>query len=414
MLQILAVSVAMILGAVAAPRGGDHDAGRDLDARPGEDDPQASERPVTVVSERAGEPTASGTYYEDAAFVWRGFSHQWQERNHRMNRLGNYIEGQACSSTPCTATLVHGASSGIASDVADYKTYYSRVAANGVGFQAGYSSFTVSGDENGVIRAVKPVQVSVGSNLRDRDRYVVLLNGFNLCANGGAEAKKPVTVFFGIDGEHYDPYTSTVNFLVESWLEVDCDTACPIECRCSHEWASYETRVSYLIIGGDEAVFVTKKDFSREYSWGDDVPSVSNISSSITGTVTSYYPSAVVGFTKILYDVNNTEDDPLRAKDEGHWFKQWITAALPKAYLAASGTMELDVQLHFKAHGGYVFGSYRNSGNAFLQAQAALVQFRDGMVEHYSTTGTLNCDGDCRSSPCSSAAERTRDVSFDY
>jgi len=351
----------------------------------------------------------AGAVYDDAVLLWRGFHHTWRERNHRMNRLGSYIEDISCSSSPCTGTLVHGASPGMDNDTSEHVTFYTKIAANDVGLQSGHTTFTVTGDENSIIHTVKAMQVNASSNTRDRDRYAVLINGFNFCSN--TEAKKPVTVMVKIHDEHYDPSTDTINFLIETWLELDCNT---LECDLGREDISYPTRVSYVIVAGDSGLFVSRKDFSREYDWEDDIVDLETISSSIVGDTRTTYPTATIGFSKILFDINNTETDPLRSKDEAQWLIQWVTSLRPQSYDPATGTMDLYVDLHFKAHDGYIFGSYRNAGNAFLQAQAVLLQFRDASLNHADHRGAKSCTGNCRSNPCTDAAVYEHDVSFDF
>ncbi len=370
-----------------------------------------------TVSPARTEPTAapgpgSGTDgLEDAILLWRGFYHEWDERNHRMNRLGSYIDDIDCSSSPCTGTLVHAASSGLDSDQSNYSIYYSKVAANDVGMKAGEVEFVLDGEENGVIHVTREIQVTATGNLQGRDKYLVLLNGFDLCATD--EAKKPITFYVHLRDEHYDPDTGTINFFLDLWLSVDCDTAEGIECKRNHEDVTYDVMVGYVVFAGDESVYFTRKEFSRYYEWEKtEIIEMDPIVGSITGDTKITYPEATVGFKKILFDLENLGG--MKVNDEGHWFIEWDMVVRRTGYSGSTGVADLSVELMFKQHNGYVLFSYRNAGNAFANVEVALIQFRDAKISHNKTSNILDCDADCRNYPCTSNAESTHGISFSY
>lgn len=357
-------------------------------------------------------PGAGTDGMEDAILLWRGFYHEWDERNHRMNRLGSYIEDIDCSTSPCSGTLVHAASSGLDSDQANYSIYYSKVAANGMGMKAGEVEFVLDGEENGVIHVVREIQITATGNLQGRDKYLVLLNGFDLCATD--EAKKPITFYVHARDEHYDPDTGTINFFLDLWLNVDCDTAEGIECIYNHEDVTYDVMVGYVVFAGDESVYFTRKEFSRYYEWEkSEIIEMEAIEGSITGDAKITYPEATVGFKKILFDLENLGGG-LRVNDEGHWFIEWDMVVRRTGYTASTGVADLSVELLFKQHNGYVLFSYRNAGNAFANVEVALIQFRDATISHNKTSNILDCDSDCRNYPCTSHAESTHNISFSY
>ena len=382
-----------------------------------DDDPAAVATPrVPVAAPTPDQPVATGDDYDDAVILWRGFRHTWETRNHKFKRLGSYVEDLECGDTPCEGTLIHGAACGLCGadgeDSADYRTYYSEVAVNGVNIQTGYTTFTVSGNKRELTQHVQSVQKSALSASRDRRKYQVVLNGFNLCANGNS--MKPVNLRVGVDEAYYDPATDKINFLVEAWMEVDCETGCGLlgDCDCGDDTFSYDLRVSYAIFAGDDELYVTREDFSRSYSWEKaDIVELSTIAGSITGSTKSYYTDATLAITKIMFDLQNDEGTILD-NDEAHWYIQWIAAARTEGYDISTGTMDVEVDLHFKAHDGYQFGSYRNAGSAFVQAQLALLQFRDARVTNHSVSGSYSSYKS--DDACNSDSEEFNNVSFDF
>ncbi len=86
------------------------------------------------------------TLYADAAVLWRGFTHEWSY-NHRLNRLGSYIENPLdFTGFPFTATLCHTSATGLGPDVGTFSGYYSYLAANGVSIQTGKKEIRFSGN----------------------------------------------------------------------------------------------------------------------------------------------------------------------------------------------------------------------------------------------------------------------------
>lgn len=378
--------------------------------------PMASSEVVPVPVPVAEAPSLHSTASTrgDAAVLWRGFEHRWSDTNHRVNRLGSFISGMACGSSPCTATVVHGAASGIGSDTINYKTYFTELAVDDVGLKPGYSEFALSGDENNVIHTVRKVSMAADANTRARDNYTVVLNGFDLCAT--EEAKKPISFFVWLHSERYDPASDTIEFLMELWLNCDCDTGTflGIECESGEESAAYDVRVSYLVIAGEDGYHASSKDFSRSYGWDHETEIYSDpISGSITGSTRHTYPKAVLGLKKVLFDLENTEDRATILRDEGHWHHSWYTSVVPVNYESSTGTMDLEVDLLFKQWADPVpTFSYKNKGNAFLQAQVVLLQFKDVDLTHRNHSGSYAWDK--KNEPCSSDGREDFDVSFEF
>lgn len=103
-------------------------------------------------------------------YVWKGFSLQWGY-NHRLNRLGNYIEqgkGEDAKGN------FHFAS-GLGADTGHYESYYSRVQSDEIQAQQEKISFVLSGKEGKQDIAQRILKFSEGK----KDQGVLFINGFD-------------------------------------------------------------------------------------------------------------------------------------------------------------------------------------------------------------------------------------------
>ena len=186
------------------------------------------------------------------------------------------------------------------------------------------------------------------------------------------------------------------------------------ECEPNDEAVNYAVKVHWVIMAGEDAFFATSKDFSRFYSWDHETEiGLEPISGTITGSTRTEYPKAVLGFKKLPFDLENTEDRFTILRDEGHWHHSWYMNVIPQSYTPTTGKMDLNVNLLFKQWADPVpLFSYKNKGNAFLQAQVVLIQLKDAERSNLNHSGSFAWDP--KDEPCSSAGKAEHAVSFDF
>jgi hypothetical protein len=160
-----------------------------------------------------------------SAVIWQGFHHAW-EYNHRLNRFGSYIRSRTADGGRETV-VGHTAASGTGGDVAHFSEYLTSIEATGVGLQEGWGESIVE-----CPRAVTtPFRIQVddlalGPELKDREIYTVLINGFDLYAQRHADK----LIAFDLEVTEptvYDGGTK-LRFNILGQLRFDCRTA---ECQ---------------------------------------------------------------------------------------------------------------------------------------------------------------------------------------
>ena len=162
----------------------------------------------------------------DVALIWRGFDHQWTY-NHRLNRLGSYIQNTEFCQFPYEATLCHTAATGTGSDVGMYNTYYSYIAAKNVHFQSGAAAFELKGKEGKLCHITQTLTVNLNAlNKTNMGHYEVVLNGFDIVSVNKADKLEMIQL--SIDNTVYLPETHQIQFTVCAALSAKCQS---IECE---------------------------------------------------------------------------------------------------------------------------------------------------------------------------------------
>lgn len=337
----------------------------------------------------------------DSAVLWRGFDQKWTTANHRLNRLGDFIANVDCGPTSCKADLVHAAASGLAGDTARYITYYSQIAAKGVGFQSGLTRIRLSGSEGKQINVEKNVSVTPDSNMKDRGEYVVVLNGFDLCATESADKLK--YLYVAVTKGSYNLDRNKIEFKVIAKLTANCRS---IECPPAKDDVDYEMRVHYVIIAGEETSFHTaSQKFGRHYNWDKkDEIHLRDLIERHTIQGAAGYPSAALAFRWLEVSL-----------DTDHWVFEWTTYIRPIQY-SESGKSEFDLGLMFKQWTtGMRFGAQKREGSATMQARVILLQFKEARVKHDKYSGSIRwpgTEGGAPSGACSDDAMKTYELRF--
>ena len=338
----------------------------------------------------------------DSAVIWRGFDQRWTAANHRLNRLGDYIGGMECSATACSANLVHGAASGLAGDIARYTTYYTTVSARGVGFQPGHRTFVLSGKEGLAIEREFSVTEAAELNLRGRAQYVVLLNGFDLCAEEAAD--KPEHFRLALTNPTLDSSTGTFSFKLIAELTAACGSA---ECE-PPETVNYNLRVHFLIVGADAGeMHAVSREFSQSYNWDTaDEIHLQDLDRDRLLIGDPGYPVGVFAFRSLELTL-----------DRDHWMFEWASFVRPISYSGQTGEGECSLALMFKQWTpGMMAGAIKKPGSATMAARVILLQFKDASRGNASYDSSIEWAGTLGGAPsgaCSSEATHTHTIQFE-
>ncbi len=156
------------------------------------------------------------------ATIWQGFHHAW-EYNHRLNRLGSYVRHDRCADRD-GALVGHTAASGTGGDWAHFSEFVTCVEAANVGFQTGHAE-TLIECPRAVTTSfrIRVDDLELDPELVGRERYTVVINGFDLWAEKHADK------LISFDLEVTDPVVyaggTKIRFHILGSLCFDCRTA---------------------------------------------------------------------------------------------------------------------------------------------------------------------------------------------
>src|SRR4051794_2533027 len=111
--------------------------------------------------------------------VWQGFRHSWTY-NHRLNRIGNWLEAGARSGDSLEITAGHSAASGSGRDEASFTGYHTAVRAAGVHYREIRRTIHISAREQEGQAFQCEIRLGRDSVPVDCDRFAAILAGFDL------------------------------------------------------------------------------------------------------------------------------------------------------------------------------------------------------------------------------------------
>jgi hypothetical protein len=342
---------------------------------------------------------------EDAAdyrytTIWQGFHHVW-EYNHRVNRMGDWIDDIDLG-VDYNANAYHSAASGIGPDKNEYTTFLTRVkTSKEIHFSNLKKEIIIQGME-GTVEA-QSVQLSVEIPATSITDAVVLLNGFDIYARpvgseqllGDGDADKLFNLSINTSSISINPSgnTTTINFELNTSLGADCAS---VECSSGSEndFFDYLLTVHLQIIAGENgSLKVTSESLAQNYSWEQPRNNGSNEifqedfvidNINITGGVG--YPVGFPGIQGFSFQAEKGLGGFNGQSLEYPHMQTFNLAARPINYSSENGQLQMEADLFFKNWASPVpFFSYGAGGSANIQMEVALVQILDegSTVESY-------------------------------
>ena len=205
---------------------------------------------------------------------WQGFYHEWTY-NHRVNRLGDWIENISYSeNNNMRAVLNHSAATGSGADVLNYLTFFTYLKSEKARFFSSSVSTTIRGREATTTTKTITITGKWPAELNNYTKGIIVLNGFDIyCSNrengkvmGTGDADKLSNLYIEIDNLHIQ--NGKFKFDLTLKLGADCDSPeCLNFSPGDNEWFDYQFKVAYQVITFNEAVHITNKNLTHQYSW---------------------------------------------------------------------------------------------------------------------------------------------------
>ena len=344
----------------------------------------------TPITEPVHPPTAILEGSEDFLVVWRGFSHAWTH-NHRWNRFGNWVEEVSdCGEGRCYQ-LGHSAASGTSGDAATFTSEYTTGEAPDVGFALIESKQRVREPYGGdgfwtvVGTARIAAEDAPGFRLDKRENYASILNGWDLYANPGNRAAKPIDFGLEVSDPLVDEATDDILVPWRLYLRMNCSTEeCPVE--ENNRIFDYSVVVYIGLFGYEDALVVQGPERVRwNRAWnapanalghGNDSAARELLPEPQTGRFSDVVPDAtnVVALRRVMLHLYHTIEGIPNADQH---MLEWRSRVAPSG--GSDGDFEFEADLLFKnwteGMNRYQIFAYKDAGAALMTTDAVLLQF---------------------------------------
>lgn len=208
----------------------------------------------------------------NSSLIWQGFYHQWYI-NHRLNRLGDFIEDVKVSDSLIQAKLVHTAASGSASDVLDYTSFFSYINTQKATFAASSVNLHIYGKEGNELTKIVKVKGKFEEKLKSYKNAVVILNGLDIRSStkeellyGNGKADKLISFKTRLDNLKIN--NGDYEFMIDLKFNADCDSP---ECiglnSKKNKWYDYQVKIGYQIVFYNDDVNFQDALVTNSYAW---------------------------------------------------------------------------------------------------------------------------------------------------
>lgn len=204
---------------------------------------------------------------------WQGFYHDWNY-NHRVNRLGDWIQSVNKTEEGLHAVLSHSGAAGSGSDVLDYQTFFTYLKTQKAKFFSSIVSCTIRGREATTTTKIITVKGAWPKELKNYTQGTVVLNGFDLATStrnngqvlGSGTADKLSELYINIEKLKIENDSFSFDLTVK--LGADCDSPeCINFTPGDNEWFDYQLRVAYQVIAYNDGVHIASSNATQHYKW---------------------------------------------------------------------------------------------------------------------------------------------------
>lgn len=340
---------------------------------------------------------------------WQGFYHDWKY-NHRVNRLGDWINEVNGNLGKIESLFNHSAASGSGADELDYTTYFTFLKSEYIRTFSSLISTEIRGREatttskNITVKGVWP------SALKNYKKGIVVLNGFDIFSRttddgdikGSGVADKLSQLFIEVD--NLKIYGDSFEFDLNIKFGADCDSP---ECLSftpgDNEWFDYQLSVAYQIIGYDNAVHTSQSNIKQYYTWRKPFKTKPSIDpneifreeETIKNKILNGNAGYNVGIpliNKIDINLPKGKGGILRRRMETPHLLSLDLAITDYNYNESTGACNIDADLFFKNWKTNMHAlSYGNDGKAIINMGIQLLQINDpyAIVENKNIKGEI-------------------------
>lgn len=320
---------------------------------------------------------------DNSTLLWRGFEHAWTY-NHRINRLGNYIEKSEDG-----FYNVHVSASGLGADSTAYVSHFTSLQADNISTIHGKQNIKLIGKEKQLLYKTIEVAIPIEKPFDPDVQFITVLNGFDLMA---VERADKVQMFrLSVENANYEPEIQELRFNLKVALVVNCQS---FECSKFNQKTVYDLNIHYQVICAKPSdMGVTYHTTSKHYPWGkkdegDHIPDKKQLFSNQYKT----FNAATLAIQSMALTLNTA-----------HWTVQYNNNITPLRYDKGSGQMIYSLDLFFKewqqgmkdysARPKHSAWSSKKKGWCVLDMGIIMLQFPDAKIRHHKIDGHLNWDG---------------------
>jgi hypothetical protein len=324
--------------------------------------------------------------------IWQGFHHVW-EYNHRVNRMGDWLEDIDVS-VNYSANAYHSAASGIGPDKNEYTTFLTRVkTSKEIHFSHLKREIILKGEE-GTIDA-QTIQLSVEIPSALITDAIVLLNGFDLYArppgseallgDGDADKLFNFSVNTSAVSINVNGNITTLDFELNTTLGADCAS---LECSsgAENDFFDYLLTVHLQVIAGESgSLHTTSETLNQNYAWERPMNNSSNEIFQEDFVIENININGEMG-----YSIGFPSIQGFSFQTEKGWggfngqafeyphMQTFNLATRPIQYVPENGQLQMEADIFFKNWAAPVpFFSYGAGGAVNMQMEVALVQMLD-------------------------------------
>lgn len=346
----------------------------------------------------------------NATIFWQGFYHDWTY-NHRVNRLGDWIQSVQSNADGIRAILSHSGAAGSGADVLNFQSFFTYLKTQKAHFFSSIVAATVRGREATTTTKIITVKAALPKALKNHSKGCIILNGFDLACSttnngkvmGSGTADKLSNLYIEVDNLKMEQ--DSFSFDLEIKLGADCDSPeCVNFTPGDNEWFDYQLRVAYQIITYDNDVHITSTELDQFYKWRKPFKTRPDIdpneifrqdkilkNQKINGI--AGYNVGIPLINKIDITLPKGKGGVIRKRMETPHLLSLDLAISDFTYNAASGICNLNADLFFKNwQPNMRVLSYGNDGAAYINAGLKLLQINDAtaVVSSQSLQGKIN------------------------
>ena len=362
-------------------------------------------------------PLIENTTYQKDSFstgnvtvLWQGFYHDWTY-NHRVNRLGDWIQDAKSSNGKFQSTFNHSAASGSGSDILNYLTYFTFLKTNKARFFSSTISTAIRGREATTTTKIITIKGVLPASLQNYNKGIIVLNGFDLyCRStddgkimGTGNADKLSQLFIEVDKLKFKGNEFEFDLSVK--LGADCDSPeCLNLTPGDNEWFDYQLTVGYQVIAFNESVHTTSSLLHQQYSWTkpfktkpdfdpNEIFRRDEVLKNKTIKGLSGFNVGIPLINKIDINLPKGKGGLIRKRLETPHLLALDIAVTDFLYNASTGICTYNADLFFKNWKPQMHPlSYGNDGTAYINLGLKLLQISDpaAFVEIQSIKGKIN------------------------